>query len=58
MSHNHAYSVTVPVLYDKWNLEVEQTNGAESRRTVYEGGCCMHIPDHIFWTGVYGFETC
>ena len=40
------YSVTVLVLYDKWNQEVEQTNGAESRRTVRRW--LVHIPDHIF----------
>ena len=34
------------VLYDKWNQEVKQTNGAESRRTVQRW--VVHIPDHIF----------
>ena len=40
------YSVTVLVLYDKWNQEVEQKNGAESRRTVRRK-LLWHVQDHI-----------
>ena len=40
------YSITVLVLYDKYNQELEQTNGAESRITVRKW--LVHIPDHSF----------
>ena len=32
MCYTVKYFVTVPVLYDKWNQELEQTNGPESRK--------------------------
>ena len=34
------------VLYDKWNQGLEQTNGAETRRTVRKW--LVHIPNHRF----------
>ena len=51
------YSETALELYDKWNQELEQTNGIESRRIVRRW--LVHIPDHSFirWTGVYGFKV-
>ena len=44
MCYTVKYFVTVPVLYDKWNQELEQTNGPESRKTVRRW--LVHIPDH------------
>ena len=40
------YSETVLVLYNKWNQEMEQTNGIESKRTVRRW--LVHIPDRSF----------
>ena len=34
------------VFYDKWNQELEQTNGAESRRNVQRW--LVYIPNHSF----------
>ena len=37
------YAVTVLVLYDRWDQNVEQTNKVESSRTVYEDGWCIFL---------------